>query len=111
MQVVVDTLREVIEAFSQLRRQLGWLRDKSNFLLVLEVPLQLTGRNERRALGEVRHLQFPRCVGAQRLVADYAYVNLASLDVLLSKRIRVCLPMDELDALHEVLVIFHDGSL
>jgi hypothetical protein len=45
------------------------------------------------------------------LISNHAYVDLASLDVLLSDRRRLVLTVNKLDALRQLFIIVHDRCL
>src|SRR5262245_15519558 len=107
----VDAFRQPLEFPFAPRLQLRRHCFEADLLLVLHVPFYFSGGDGRRAVGKVFNDQLPGRVRLQILVPDDADVNFAPLDVLLDYRRRHVLPVDELHALLEFLVVADNRSL
>src|SRR5262249_44631814 len=96
----------------QLRRQvLGRPDDDVVALLVIETVLGLFGGDGARTLRQAAEFELPDRQDAKPLVAQYADIELATLDILLGDRRGADPLVDEGHALGELFVAVHHRRL
>ncbi len=87
------------------RIELCRFRFQTDLLLIFDIPFNFAGSDVRRAFGQIGHYQFPGRIGLQLMVSDDSDIDFAPFDVFLGNCSRPVLPVDEVNALLELLVV------
>src|ERR1035437_5897314 len=111
LQNLVDALAHVDEERFLLRRELGSADVDAVARLILDVVLDLGGRDEGCVVGELLGDQLPRGERDQPLVSHHAHVQLAPLDELLRDGVGADPLVDEAYAFGELFVRIDDRRL